>query len=137
MEFDVLVLEDLSVKKDKKFGRRFNRKLGGWSFFQLERFLAYKLEEVGKCLVKVPPEYTSQMCSRCGNIGVRNGNNYRCGACGLRLNADLNAARNIAKLGKALLGRPIVNGPIVASDDAGHGTSDELSYKPPILMGGS
>lgn len=137
MDFDVLALEDLNVKKDKKLGRRFNRKLGGWAFAQLEAYLAYKLEESGKLLVKVPPEYTSKMCSKCGVLGIRNGRGFHCPACKYRLDADLNAARNIASLGRALAGRPIVNGPIVAGYDAGHGTSAEPSYKPPISMGGS
>lgn len=137
MDMDILALEDLDIKKDRKLGRRFNRKLGGWAFAQLEAFLAYKLEERGKSLVKVPPEYTSKMCSRCGNLGVRKGRGFRCPICGCRLDADLNAARNIASLGKAQAGRPFVNGPIVAGDDAEHRTSVEPSCKPPISMGGS
>lgn len=137
MDMDVLALEDLDIRKDRKLGRGFNRKLGGWAFTQLEFFLAYKLEGRGRRLVKVPPEYTSKKCSRCGNLGVRKGRGFHCPACGCRLDADLNAARNIASLGKALAGRPSVNGPIVAGDDAEHRTSAEPSCKPPVSMGGS
>jgi IS605 OrfB family transposase len=136
-DFDVLALEDLSIKKDKRLGKEFNRKLGRWAFVQFEAFLRYKSEECGKRVVSVPPYYTSQMCSRCGDLGIREGHSFRCPVCGFSLNADLNAARNIASLGKALVGRPTVNGPIVATGDAEHRTSVEVSYKPPISMGGS
>ena len=70
-DLDVLALEDLQLGKAKRRGRRFDRMLGGWAYFQLEAFLQYKLQERGKRTVKVPPEYTSKMCSRCGNLGSR------------------------------------------------------------------
>jgi transposase len=130
-------LEDLSIRKDKRLGKEFNRKLGRWAFAQFEAFLRYKSEECGKRVISVPPYYTSQMCSRCGDLGIREGHSFRCPVCGHSLNADLNAARNIASLGKALVGRPTVNGPIVATSDAEHRTSVEVSYKLPISMGGS
>ena len=136
-DIDVLALEDLSIRKDKRLGKEFNRKLGRWAFAQFEAFLRYKSEECGKLVVSVPPEYTSQMCSRCGNLGIRGGHSFRCPVCGCSLNADLNAARNIASLGNALVGRPTVNGPIVATGDAENPTSVEASYKLPISMGGS
>jgi len=135
-DFDVLVLEDLSIRKDKRLGKEFNRKLGRWAFAQFEAFLRYKSEECGKQVVSVPPEYTSQMCSRCGDLGIREGHSFRCPVCGSSLNAELNAARNIASLGNALVGRPTVNGPIVATGDAENRTSVEVSYKLPISMGG-
>jgi IS605 OrfB family transposase len=136
-DFDVLALEDLSIKRDKRLGKEFNRKLGRWAFAQFETYLRYKSEDCGKQVISVPPEYTSQMCSRCGNLGIREGHSFRCPVCGNSLNADLNAARNIASLGNALVGRPTVNGPIVATSDAEHRISVEVSYKPPISTGDS
>jgi IS605 OrfB family transposase len=137
LAFDVLALEDLRVRPAKRLGKEFNRRLGGWAHAQLEAFLAYKLEEVGKRLVKVPAAYTSRRCSRCGNVGLRTGSRFRCPVCGLRLHADLNAARNIAYLGRTLVGRSPVNGPIVAGGETEPSRSVEPSYKPPISMGGS
>jgi len=136
-DFEVLALEDLSIRKDRRLGKEFNRKLGRWAFAQFEAILRYKSEECGKRVVSVPPYYTSQMCSRCGNLGIREGHSFRCPVCGYSLNADLNAARNIANLGKALVGRPTVNGPIVATGDAENRTSVEVSYKPSVSMDGS
>jgi IS605 OrfB family transposase len=127
---EVIALEDLHIDRTKKMGKRFNRMLGGWAYAQLESFIDYKCEELGKLVVKVPPEYTSKMCSRCGNIGARKKHSFHCTVCGLRLNADLNGARNIARLGTALTGRLPVNEPIVACHDIKPRNLVEHSYKP-------
>ncbi len=61
------------------------------------QLLAYKVEETGCELVVVNPAYTTQMCSGCGEIvekdlSVRI---HHCPDCGLELDRDVNAARNI------------------------------------------
>jgi putative transposase len=137
MDANVIVLENLHFRNGKRKGKDFNRKQGGWAFAQLEAFLGYKCEALGKEVVLVPPEYTSKMCSRCGRLGRRKGHRFRCPFCGLELNADLNGARNIARLGSALTGRLSVNEPNVAGCDTGHGTPVEPGYKPPVSTGGS
>ena len=113
---DTFVLEKLEVKRKKSNGRRFNKLLGSWSYRQFQEFLGYKAEALGKRLVFVDPRHTSQRCSVCGHTerGNRHSSLFWCRKCGFSLNADLNAARNIAQLGKALLGRLPVNQPIVA-----------------------
>ena len=131
MDLDVLALEDLTIRPEKEKGRKFNRKLGGWAHAQLEGFLRYKLEEVGKRVVVVPPEYTSKMCSKCGLLGARKASAFRC-SCGYSLNADLNGARNIGCLGNALVVGPTVNRPIVAGGEAGHATSWNPVTSPPL-----
>lgn len=115
-KYDCYVLEDLKIQKNK--GRKFNKMLGGWSYGQLESFLKYKAEELGKMVIKVNPYHTSQMCSRCGYTkkSNRNGSIFKCKKCGFELNADLNASRNIAQLGISELGRLQVNQPIVTSE---------------------
>lgn len=137
LDFNVLAIEELSVRKDRKKGRRFNRMLGGWSYAQLESFLRYKCEAAGKSVVTVNPAYTSQDCSRCGVRGKRNGSAFTCLFCGFSLNADLNAARNIADRGMSPAGRPHVNGPIVAGMRHRAEPCADHSYKPPVLTGGS
>lgn len=128
--FQVIALEKLEIKKTKKNGRRFNRKLGNWSYGQLSTFIKYKAESIGKTVVEVNPRHTSQMCSICGYINKSNrkGLAFKCRKCGYELNSDLNAARNIAVLGMSEYGRLIVNEPNVASQD---------SYKPTNLLVGS
>ena len=77
-----------------------------WSmFFQ---YLTYKAAEAGRVMVKVNPAYTSQTCSACGHrlditqrlaLGDRV---FACPDCHLQLDRDLNAARNIVKIGLGL-----------------------------------
>ena len=118
-DYDSFAIEDLkNIRKIKNKGRKFNRKLGGWSFCQLENFLTYKAEEYGKTVLKVEPTHTSQTCSKCGHTekSNRKGRLFKCKSCGFELDADLNASRNIAKLGMTELGRLQVNQPNVATE---------------------
>ena len=118
MPYDVFALEDLtSIRVQKRKGKNFTRKLNNWSFYQLEEFIRYKAEALGKLVVSVDPRFSSQKCSRCGTVlkKNRNGSSYRCHSCGLQLNADLNAARNIAQSGISCLSRLTVNQPNVVS----------------------
>ena len=70
-------------------------------------------EKYGKITIAVPPQYTSQNCSNCGEK-VKKSLSTRwhslperlthiC-ACGCRLDRDENAARNILKLGLSTAG---------------------------------
>jgi putative transposase len=63
-------------------------------FFEL---LEYKAAEAGRQLVKVNPRGTSQKCSGCGEIVPKNlaVRIHSCKACGLDIDRDENAARNI------------------------------------------
>jgi putative transposase len=63
--------------------------------------LAYKAIEAGCKIVTENPSYTSQACSGCGGIvpkklSVRT---HHCPDCGLILDRDINAARNILSAG--------------------------------------
>ena len=68
---------------------------------EFRSLLAYKAEEAGKLVVPVPPQYTSQICSGCGTIVAKSLSvrTHRCSECGLELDRDVNAARNILTLG--------------------------------------
>ncbi|MCL6479355.1 MAG: transposase, partial [Peptococcaceae bacterium] len=72
----------------------------GWSEFLA--MLCYKAEEAGSRVVKVNPSGTSQECSRCGTIVAKDLSVrvHKCPYCGLVLDRDVNAARNI--LAKAM-----------------------------------
>jgi putative transposase len=98
MPFDIFVLEDLSgIRNQKSKGKVLNKWLSNWSFWQLEMFLGYKAEAVGKQIIEVDARYTSQKCSNCGEIEKKNRNksHYHCDRCGYREHADVNAAKNI------------------------------------------
>ena len=68
---------------------------------EFRSLLTYKAEEAGKRVAPVPPRHTSQMCSGCGTIVAKrlSVRVHRCDSCGLELDRDVNAARNILALG--------------------------------------
>ena len=109
-EFDVIRIEDLhiagmirSAKGTKEEpGRNVRAKAGlnreilrsGWGL------LVRRLEDKAPGRVeKVKPHFTSQRCSACGHTDAKARESqavFRCVACGLACNADVNAAKNIA-----------------------------------------
>ena len=90
-----IVMENLKGIRRTNLGRRMNYWISNWSFFQLQSFIQYKAERKGIDFVKVRPNYTSQICSKCGKLGSRSGCSFVC-HCGFSLNADLNASLNLA-----------------------------------------
>lgn len=122
MPYDIFAIEDLtSIRvQSRTKGVEFNRKLNNWAFYELEQFLRYKAEALGKSVVTIDPRYTSQKCSVCGHIykGNRKGHSFKCVKCGFQIHADLNAARNIADLGKSEVSRLTVTQPYIACDEA-------------------
>jgi putative transposase len=120
--YDVIYLEDLQIanmsrrpapKPDGNGGYLQNaasRKAGlnksildaGWA--QFRSILDGKAAYAGRRVVAVPPAYTSQDCSGCGeriekSLSVRT---HVCPSCGLIVDRDENAARNIQWAGQAL-----------------------------------
>jgi putative transposase len=73
-----------------------NRAVLDAAFARFRRQLEYKLAWRGGRVVLVPPAYTSQRCLCCGAFNNPDSSEiYACAACGLRIDRDLNAARNI------------------------------------------
>lgn len=99
------VVEDLSIRNMVK-----NHKLAGaigdaaWSEFV--RQLEYKANAQGMVVMRAPRFFaSSKTCSGCGKVKDRMGldeRTYVCGSCGLTLDRDLNAARNLAQLPQVL-----------------------------------
>ena len=74
-----------------------------WGRFQTQ--LRYKAESAGGRVIEVPPHMTSQVCSGCGTV-VRKSlceRQHECPSCGLVVDRDVNAARNILMRDLALL----------------------------------
>ena len=75
----------------------------GWSTFR--SIVTYKAENAGRVLIDVNPAYTSQDCSGCGHRPDKKDRKklkdrvHKCPNCSLVLDRDINAARNILKLG--------------------------------------
>lgn len=121
MPYDIFAIEDLtSIRvQSRTRGTDFSRKLNNWAFYELEQFIRYKAEAMGKSVVTIDPRYTSQKCSVCGHIykGNRKGHSFKCVKCGFQIHADLNAARNIAILGISEDSRLTVTQPYIACDE--------------------
>ncbi|WP_286846560.1 RNA-guided endonuclease InsQ/TnpB family protein [Proteiniphilum sp. UBA5463] len=97
-------VEDLTNIRftSKRRNKKFRVKLGRWSFGQLRSFIDYKARLNGVKFVVVEPAYTSQTCSVCHSIGTRKNKSFTCTNCGNDMDADFNAAKNIATLGAAV-----------------------------------
>ena len=74
-----------------------NRTILEQTWGMIRHQLTYKAEWAGRELAVVDPRHTSQTCSRCGLVEPSNrlGRTYQCATCGLRRDADRNAAINI------------------------------------------
>lgn len=136
-EYDLIVLEDLNLQgmsrkakakpdpdrqgvflpNGQSAKRGLNRSLRSAALGGIADKLEYKTKIAGdSLLILVNPAYTSQTCSKCGHCERNNRESqavFRCKKCGMRMNADLNAAQNILDRGWRQLS---------GSDGAGHAT---------------
>jgi putative transposase len=99
--FGFIAVEALTVRNMVK-NPRLSKSIAdaAWSMFFTHLIL--KAEEAARCVVKVPPAYTSQTCSVCGHkqnmpLSVRV---YDCAACETVLHRDWNASLTILGLGR-------------------------------------
>jgi putative transposase len=99
--YGVIVLEDLSLKFMLQNGR-ISRSAHDVGLGIFRSLLDYKAMEAGVEIMTVDPRNTSQMCSGCGSIVLKNLSVrlHFCPDCGLTLDRDVNAARNILSLGR-------------------------------------
>ena len=99
VDYDLIAIEDMTyafMNQSKHLARSsYDAALG-----MFKPLLAYKAEETGARLAIVNPRNTSQLCSGCGEVVGKNlkVRIHRCSNCGLTINRDVNAARNILRL---------------------------------------
>ena len=106
-EYDVIAVENLNVKGLARSALAKDVYDASWGRFI--SMLRYKAACAGSHIIEVDPRNTSQDCSGCGikvpkELGDRL---HECRNCGLVLNRDLNAARNI--LNRAGVGPGLLN----------------------------
>jgi putative transposase len=97
----VIVLEDLHTAgliRNRHVARRLSDQ--GWAEFQAQ--LAYKTTWYGSKLLLAPRFYpSSRICSNCGAVRAKlrlSERMFSCESCGIRVDRDLNAALNLARL---------------------------------------
>jgi IS605 OrfB family transposase len=95
-------VEDLrELKKRKKCDNKYIRWVYNFTHQKLNRFC----EENGVLFTIVNPAYTSQECSKCGfrhNENRVSQSLFKCLKCGIELEADYNASRNILHKGEGV-----------------------------------
>lgn len=110
-EYDkpVIVMEQLKgIRKrinEQKRSSEFTAALNSWTFGELRSMIEYKAAKAGIKTKTVGAAYTSKSCNRCGESGTRpykgNWSRFYCRNCDYEVNADVNAAINIAERSRA------------------------------------
>lgn len=101
---DVVAYEDLKIKNLVK-NHCLAKSINDVAWYQFRLWLEYFGVKYGKITIAVPPQYTSQTCSKCGK-SVKKSLSTRthvC-SCGCSLDRDENAARNILRIGLSTVG---------------------------------
>jgi len=83
-------------------GRRYRSRMNSWSYAELQRQIEYKARWEGLPVIYVYPHGTSVKCSMCGSRMARKPEENRllhCPKCGVSVDHDVNAARNILARG--------------------------------------
>ncbi|WP_263784978.1 RNA-guided endonuclease InsQ/TnpB family protein [Salinibacter grassmerensis] len=107
--FDIIVVEDLSVKsmqQNKNLARHISQ--AGWG--QIVRRLRDKCEWYGRTLVVSDKWFpSSQRCSECGHVDGKKPLDVRdwtCNECGAHHDRDVNAAKNLSRVGQTRIQAP-------------------------------
>src|SRR5665648_736310 len=104
--YGTVVIEDLNVAGMVK-NRRLARHVADAAFAQIRRQLEYKTAWHGGTLIVVDRWFpSSKTCSACGAVKAKlalSERTYVCTQCGLALDRDANAARNLAALGETMV----------------------------------
>jgi putative transposase len=120
--FETIVLENLNVvrmvnKSKKDTTKILSRSIYDAGWYEFRRQLEYKTKDRGHRVVVVERHYpSSKKCSHCGETKAKlalSDRVFECRTCGISLDRDVNAARNIRDEGIRLLA-------IEASIVAGH-----------------
>jgi putative transposase len=98
---DTIVVERLNVAGMTR-NRRLARAVADAGVAELRRQLAYKTTWYGSALIEANRWYpSSKTCSACRTVKAKlplNARTFQCEACSIRIDRDLNAARNLAAL---------------------------------------
>ncbi|SCF29802.1 putative transposase [Micromonospora viridifaciens] len=100
-EYGTIVVEDLNVAGMLR-NRRLARRVADAGFGEIRRQVEYKVKWNGGRRIVADRWYpSSKTCSGCGTVKAKlalSARTYKCTACGLVLDRDVNAARNLAAI---------------------------------------
>ena len=101
-ENQVIVIEDLKVSNMIK-NHKLAKSIADVSWSEFRRQLEYKAKWYGRELIIAPSNYaSSQLCSNCGNKSSQTKDlscrTYVCDICGMEMDRDINASKNLLKL---------------------------------------
>ena len=91
-----IAIEDLKGLSSSRLNRKANRKVKRMPYYRFGVALQQIARQNNTAVISINPAYTSQICSRCGNIYKTNNVLYKCPCCGFTCNRDRNASVNIA-----------------------------------------
>lgn len=114
--YDTIVVEDLNIpdmvnkqhniKKMSPSARRtLRRNIHDAAWGDFTRKLEYKAEGAGKRVIRVNAKNTTQRCSRCGELVLKDitVRTHTCPYCGFEMDRDQNASRNILNEGLKII----------------------------------
>ena len=101
-ENQVIVIEDLKVSNMIK-NHKLAKSIADASWSEFRRMLEYKAKWYGREIIIAPSNYaSSQLCSNCGNKSSQTKDlscrTYICPVCGMIMDRDINASKNLLKL---------------------------------------
>ena len=101
-ENQVIVIEDLKVKNLMQ-NHNLAKAISEVSWSEFRTMLTYKCKWKGRELIITPSNYaSSQLCSNCGNKSSQTKDlscrTYVCSVCGMVMDRDINASKNLLKL---------------------------------------
>ncbi|MBI5133640.1 MAG: IS200/IS605 family element transposase accessory protein TnpB [Thaumarchaeota archaeon] len=107
-----IAMEDIKgirklYRKGNGQGTKYRGRMNSWSYYELQRQIEYKAIWEGIPVIYVNARGTSAKCSRCGDKMMFTEENrlLKCSSCGLSIDRDINAARNI--LARGLRFKPV------------------------------
>lgn len=103
---DLVAFENLQIRNMVRNGK-LAKSIHDAAWGEFQRWLEYFGRVYGKVTVAVPPQFTSQQCSMCGEIIVKalSERTHQCPQCHTILDRDHNAAINILRIGLKQVGR--------------------------------
>jgi len=101
--YDIVCVEDLNVNKMKGSGKfpKIGKLISDVAWREFISKLVYKAEEADKQVIQVNPAYTTQTCHKCQSRQKMSLSDriFSCSVCGYKGCRDLNASKNILRLG--------------------------------------